>query len=61
VLNIQPKNVNPILAAMEFEPVSLDHLMNKLQLNQAKLFTELTMLEMKGLVRKQAGGRYSKA
>jgi DNA processing protein len=54
-------NVNPVLAAMEFEPVSLDHLMNKLQLNQTKLFTELTMLELKGLVRKEAGGRYSKA
>ena len=56
----QTQSNNPILAAMELEPVSLDHLMNKLQLSQAKLFTELTMLEMQGLISKQAGGKYSK-
>ncbi len=51
---------NPILHAITEEPVTLDHLINKLQINQGKLFTELTILEMKGLVRKEAGGRYSK-
>ena len=56
----QDKHINPILAVMNAEPVSLDYLMNKLELSQAKLFTELTMLEMQGLVSKQAGGRYSK-
>ncbi len=56
----QSLSVNPILDAITEEPVSLDQLMSKLQIKQAKLFTELTILEMKGLVRKQAGGRYSK-
>lgn len=60
-LRVNAPGANPILNAMDLEPVSLDHLMNKLQINQAKLFTELTMLELKGLVRKQAGGKYCKA
>ena len=48
-----------ILAALQREPMTLDELQPCTQLSPATLQTELGMLEIRGLIRREAGSRYA--
>ncbi len=57
---IESPTTSPILDAITDQGVTMDYLIDKLKLNQAKLFAELTILEMKGLIRKSNGAKYNR-
>ena len=50
-----------ILDLVDIEPVSFDHLITKLGINQISLSTQLSLLEVQGLLKREAGMKFSKA
>ena len=59
-----PSSLTPqeqkILALVNFEPISLDALLDDNELTKGEVYLALTSLEVKGLVKKLSGSRYMK-
>lgn len=49
-----------ILNLIDIEPVSFDYLMTELGMNQISLSTQLSLLEVKGLLKRESGMKFSK-
>jgi len=49
-----------ILDLINIEPISFDDLVNKLGINQISLSTQLSLLEVQGLLRRESGMKFSK-
>jgi len=49
-----------ILELIDIEPVSFDYLISELGINQISLSTQLSLLEVQGLLRRESGMKFSK-
>ena len=57
--NPSPEN-NPILAAMGFEPITIDKICSNLKIDFADLCASLLELELNGKIVNCGGGRYQR-
>lgn len=60
---VQPKQQGlgeKILELIDIEPVSFDYLISELGINQISLSTQLSLLEVQGLLRRETGMKFSK-